>query len=336
MPIKYMYFLLVIIALVCGLLIRSASGEYRDPTTKVNVNEQTDLFEKSVDNLNDLQDFITNSRDEAVQKVGSGNVIDELGFDRNEINQEKNNLSSIEANDLNSRGQEEMMKQNDVNDLYVDYSRPLNKKHMQDAKKIASAQNGLMRNLLGKLRELGVDCKTVKGNKEKELTYYLQIVNEPYKDTIYNQVMCEDLRNKYNCNDRVTLQCVKKGKRYDGWQYRTLELSGYEINAHHYHWFDRFYWKKDKRRSKKYKVLMHTNLNVQRDIRFYLASILSVGIEQINEAINTQVSVRGDLVPTLKHRTYMHMGYTIGYNYRDAHDICLEWSEDWTEECRPQ
>ena len=66
---------------------------------------------------------------------------------------------------------------------------------LKDAKKIAKGQDELMRNLLEKLADVGVDCKTVKGPLEQEPTYYLQVEKEVQKDTVYNQTFCEELRN---------------------------------------------------------------------------------------------------------------------------------------------
>ena len=198
--------LLAAIYIIYILAAADAYGKYLDPTTKVNANEQTDLFDKSVDDWSGLQSQIQSQKQSIVGGIKSEQELDALAKEnKSQIQSGASSLSSIKATDLNSRGQEEVLKENVLNDLYVDFSRPFNKQHMVDAKKIAKGQDKLLANLLPKLKELGVDCKTVKGPVEKEPAYYLQIERTQHKDTIYNKTICEDLRNQYDCTDSVYL-----------------------------------------------------------------------------------------------------------------------------------
>ena len=89
-------------AAVC-LLAHSAYGEYRDVTTKVNVNEQTDLFEKSTGDYSGLQKQIEAQKDAGLDSVRSGGGIEYLAKEsREEIEQNAAGLSSIKATELSS------------------------------------------------------------------------------------------------------------------------------------------------------------------------------------------------------------------------------------------
>lgn len=331
------YILLRIIIVILGFGVHSANGEYKDPTTKVNVNKQTDLFEKSVEDLKGLENFIINSKDEAVEKGQNSNVVDELGFDRNQMEQESNNLKDISASDLNGRGREEMMKQDNM-DLYVDYSRPLNKKHMVDAKKIASGQDELLKNLLGKLKELGVDCKSVKGDKEKELAYYLQVENVPHKETIYNKTMCEDLRNKYNCSDSVALRCVKKGTS----EIKHIVVPIDEVPEH---------WFQDNTAAGTIMSSLFATIDSNAHSNEIMNFIISkVGKNNIIIPYQKIILVGPAAVYSIKHINIDHFytqptdadgmqngKITTRFHYIEGDGgLCLEWSEDWTERCRQQ
>ncbi|MBA2629243.1 MAG: hypothetical protein H0U78_04310 [Rickettsiaceae bacterium] len=163
-----------------------ALGEYRDVTTRVNVNEQTDLFEKSVDDSSAFQRQIEGHKDAAMDSVRSDEGMEYLVKEsREEIEKNADELSSIKATELNSVGTREMVKQDVIRELYVDYDSPLQKQNIIDAEKIAKGQDELMRNLLAKLEDIGVDCKTVKGPVEQEPTYYLQVEQTKHKDTVY-------------------------------------------------------------------------------------------------------------------------------------------------------
>jgi hypothetical protein len=59
--------------------------------------------------------------------------------------------------------------------MFVDYNRPSTMAYKQDAEMIANASGKMMDNLLGQLKDIGVDCKTVKGNKEIEPQYFMEL-----------------------------------------------------------------------------------------------------------------------------------------------------------------
>lgn len=352
-----LYLAMQIVILMGMLLIFTpfSLAEYRDPTVKVNVNKQTDLFEKSIDDLAGYQGEINQDKANNLERIKSGDATNELGMDKGAENQEISNLSNIEAIELNGRGQEKMRQE--APDLYVDYSRLLYAQHKKDARKIAKGQNELLKNLFGKLKELNIDCKVTKGNVEQDPTYYMQIEQERYKDTIYNQTMCEELRNKYSCNDEATLKCLKKGKQYGEWEYRTIRFSGHQMYFQgNTNWGYAVKWKTGRwgwhitpHHPRSFKGFSSSDKQVDScwrenpaaiiaDFRAYLARHLGVMLEQIREDIIFPGRGIGSTHELGKgHRWHVLFSeYEFSYYYRDASDICLEWSEDWNERCRQQ
>jgi hypothetical protein len=223
-----------------------------------------------------------------------------------------------------------MIKEDSLNALYPDYNRPGYRQHLKDAKTIAEAQEDLLRNLMEKLKELGVDCKTVKGDKKVEPEYFLQTKISNHKDTVYNQVFCEELRNQYNCRDSVSLTCKRKGKRYGEWEERTIELSGPWIHWNRRWWTYAIKWKK-----KRFGIHLYPNWqrsDVANSIRDHIVETLDVSDEQIDKEVN--VSARGEgAINHIEGKGYIWERFRIGYKYRSSTEICEQWSEDWTESC---
>lgn len=333
----------LIFALIVALS-SSARAEYSDPTTMVNVNEQTDLFEKSMDDWGGLQDQVSNQKSSTLEGIEGKQGLDSISSkSQAEIESSAGSLSSIKATDLNSRGTEELSKDNIMNDIYVDFSRPLNKQHMVDAKKLAKGQDRLMGNLLDKLKEIGVDCKTVKGPVAKEPTYYLQIEKTQHKDTVYNKTICEELRNRYRCTDSVALTCKRKGQRYGEWEPRTIRFNGHVLHNEKENWGWAVYWKR--KRWGWHITLRHGGGSespwrnnpaaIIADARAYIAEQLGVSLEQIGEYVTFPPSGRGEgSINPVGHRWRVVWDeYEFGYSYREAFDICEEWEEDWTKRC---
>jgi hypothetical protein len=189
-----------------------AKGDHLEQEIPTQKNKQTDLFDKSVDNLSDFTGKLEAGKQGGIDSMG-GEHGNPQGLQyitkksKGELGGESGKLESIGENDLASRGREEMIKKDSLNELYTDYSRPLNKQHLKDAKTIANAQDELLKNLLEKLKDLGVDCKTIKGDKKIEPEYFLQTKTSNHKDTLYNQTFCEEPRGEYRCTNGLTLHC---------------------------------------------------------------------------------------------------------------------------------
>jgi hypothetical protein len=331
MSIRYIRHIFISCGAVVCLLVHSAYGDYRDVTTRINVNEQTDLFEKSTDDYSVLQKQIQSQTEAGLESVRSGGGMEYLAKEsREEIEQNASELSGIKATELNSRGTEEMVKQNVIDELYIDYTKPLNKQMLVDAKKIAKGQEELMHNLLAKLQDIGVDCKTTKGLVEQEPTYYLKLEQTQHKDTVYNKTICEELRNIYQCNDSVALTCKTKAMQWDDWQYREVKIAGDTVYHGAKHLGHAIFWKKKR-------WGWHLNFD-SAGWRVFLSNHLKIPLEQIGEQIFFPGGARGvdGNHPVYEEWRIVFNAYLFGYNYRDGKEICTEWAEDWTERCRLQ
>lgn len=204
----------------CLILLAAltAKADYEGVTAKTNVNQQTDLFEKSIDDHKSLEQQIEQDKQSAV----SGLKKNPQGLEyistksASEISAEVAQLEAIKPNDLNGRGREEIIKRQDdidLEDLYPDFNKPLNIQHQEDAEKIAAASDDLLVDLLKKLKDLGMDCKTIAGNKIMEPEYTIKIEQELTRkkgETLYDQAICEEPRKEYNCTDSVKLTCKKQ------------------------------------------------------------------------------------------------------------------------------
>ena len=321
---------LILIITILIIVISSTFADYKDPTTKVNINQKTDLFDKSVNNWSGLQQQLDADKDSAIKGGGSADITFLAGKNANELQAESINLNSIKAIDLNDRGRKQMLKENIIDDLYIDESKPLNEEHLQDAKRLATGQDKLLANLLEKLKELGVDCKTEKGLKEVEPTYYMQVEQKQHKDTKYNKTLCEELRNKYNCTDTLKLSCKKRGMKWNPWQYREVQIAGDTVYHGAKHLGYAVFWKKKR-------WGWHLTFD-SAGWRVFLSNYFGIPLEQIHEQIHFPGGARGIGVnhPIYEHWRIVFDAYLFGYNYRDGHEICEEWAEDWTENCRLQ
>ena len=188
---------------------------YKDPTSKSNVNAQTDLFRKSVGDVEAFKSQVQEEEREAIEKLRSGvdhGVEFISGTSRKEIDENTSELSTIKADELNDRGSTQLLREKLLEEIYVDESNPLMVAHCKDAERIAEGSKDLLGSLLFSLKErLGVDCYTVKGNKEIEPEHRIALKEEQIRETIYDQTMCEESRNRYSCHDVLTTKCKRRG-----------------------------------------------------------------------------------------------------------------------------
>jgi hypothetical protein len=194
------------------LLEVPAYGAYRDPIAKTNINPKTDLFEKEIEDYGTFRDHMGSLREQAAQGIASpGNL--ELISDKtgDEIKAVAGDLSSIKATDLQVKGQEEVLRTGIMEELHVDYTKPLNIGHKKDASRIADSSGELLKKLTELFKEFGIDCRAAPGSKVIEPEYYIEIKKEQIKDTVYTRAMCEEPRNKYNCQDVLTTKCKRRG-----------------------------------------------------------------------------------------------------------------------------
>lgn len=310
-----------------------AKADYIAPELPTQVNKQTDLFDKSINDYSGFTNKLEQGKQAGIDSLGGETGTPEgLQYiskeNKSQITSESQKLESIHENDLASKGREEIIKEGHLQKLYPDYNRPGYKQHLQDAKTIAKAQDELLKHLLEKLKELGVDCKTVKDDTKVEPEYFLQTKTTTDKDTLYNQVFCEELRNQYNCRDELSLTCKRFGIRWTHWEDKAMLLDGVWIYRAHMGWFYPLQWTSDR-----YGLhLREGHPAVQAEMRLHIAANEGVNIENIHEHIIYGARGEGHTVHADKNM-YAFQVYRVHYKIRRGEKICEEWQEDWTERC---
>ena len=199
-----------------------------------------------------------------------------------------------------------------------------------------------------KLKELNIDCKTVKGPVVKEPTYYIDIKREEQRNTDYDQFFCEEPRNKYNCNDSVSLTCTRKGIGFGEWEARTIKFSGSMLHNEKMNWgyatkwgYKRWGWhitpdhQQARGETQADSIWVRNPGAIIADARAYIAAKLGVSIEQIGKHIGFPGSGRGigNINPVGHRWRVVWDEYEFSYHFREVFDTCEEWKEDWTERC---
>ena len=327
---------------------------------KTNVNEVNDLFERHIENKSELMRDLQEQREGAVRDIETGKGLKHVeGI--NEAESKVRELESIREVDLESSGRQKRASEEyrfyDDNEIEPDYSKPGNIAHKQDCDEIVSqtslAMKKLGKDLQTKLSALGIDCHQVKGTTTKDLTYHIEISGEEHKNSEYEQVICEEPRNKYNCHDALTLRCAKRGIRFGPWQSRQIVISGSELfrSGKTVFWVDH-----TGRSCFEYKLSVgprtiggffsaprnippnsyHVALMREFLVTKHPGSTLdNIGTEMSSWWSGGLFSVDGWYYGgrRLGHKDYGWRSYTVNYQYRDGYPVCEQWSEDWSETC---
>lgn len=351
---KLASFFIILISTSCGVM-----ADYIEPTAKTNTNVQTDLFKQSVDDVGALEGQINEGKDSAIGQLSSPN--EGIGFisgtSKEEVESNASSLAAIKAGDLQDKGTKKMLEENIIEEIYIDETKPLNIQHQKDAKKIADASDSLLAKLMDLLKALDIDCKTVKGNKEIEPEYHIEIKKEQTKNTIYNKKLCEELRNQYKCTDELKVKCKRTGPRYGEWQYKTIRFGGAELHNTKGNWgfavkwrWKEWGWYITPYHPEKFGPFGYGEKQVDSpwrenpaaiiaDARIFIAGKVGAGLEQIREDINFPTNGEGiGATWNVGSGRWRHVWdeYEFGYYYRDIYQVCEVWDEDWTEDCRLQ
>ena len=313
----------------------------------VNKNKVSNLFNEEIEDRQGLEQFLENSSREAQKGVEGKAAIDALGKKENILEQKATELDAVNANDLEARGREERVKEENTyfDKLEIDYSSPLILTHKNDIDKIADATNKLASRLFDGLRNIGIDCRQIKGDKELEPNYFLNIKKEDFKETIYERKVCEVLRNQYNCRDSLTLRCMKKGMAWNPWQNRTMVKTFGELPMH---WWTVGRYNNSTNGHSISCGKWTINSAYRQEMATYIAGIIGARLEQVYVDYQNIV-----LIPALDCgsvnvdfsncdlRWCLYSGIssarvTLHYQYRDGYPICQQWSEDWNEICKLQ
>ncbi|WP_341758670.1 hypothetical protein [Candidatus Tisiphia endosymbiont of Ditula angustiorana] len=323
-----------IVLIVLMVTITCVRAQYLDPINKTNINEVDPLFEKNIDNYQSWSRQIEDSKAGFARGVENSQGLGDLvGHDKAES--EADRLSSIEAGDLSNKGRREAAKDPFYNEIFVDYSRPGMMAHKQDAEMIANASGKMMDNLLGKLKDIGVDCKTVKGNKEYDPQYFMELSRRDERakgDTIYDQYFCERLRNRYNCKDTLTVKCKRQGIKWEKSEPRTMTLSAGQLYNNDWVYNDNVTvsGKLDPVKVRHIK----RSPDVMAEIRADIAKTINVDIEQIDPLLDIPKQGTGQFVEYVNWTNVKFWEkYIIGYRYREGTVTWFEWQEEWSETC---
>lgn len=332
------------------LLAHVARADYESQTTKTNVNEQTDLFAKSIDDHKALEKQL--EQDKAAAMRGLGEDPEGLKYistkSSSQIDSEVAELKSIKANNLSSKGREEFLKSKDAADLdalYPDYQKSLNIQYKKDAEKIAEGTDDLLANLLGKLKELGVDCKTIKGNKIMEPEYTIKIKEELTRDkgeTQYDQALCEEPRNQYICANVLSVKCLDQGK--GGSESATIRFAENEMPAH---WWLGRGWDGGNSDGYTTNLFLIFNANLMEEVKQKIAqkigySEIEVPQQQImifgGQRVGYEINEKGEYGTV--HAPWQEVediSGSIRFYYKVSKEpVCNKWQEEWIERCKIQ
>jgi len=344
---------LISLAIFASLLLFSFAirAEYRDPTVKTNVNKVDLLFEENVSNYKGLEQMLIEQKAASIKGTESEAGFNDLTGSK-EARVKGEDLSRIKAEELEGAGINESIKESWVNDYLVDYSKPGMMQHKKDAETITLGTQVMMEGLLGFLKKLDVDCKQVKGNKEVEPQYFIQLekkLDRDKGDTVYDQFFCERLRNTYNCGDSLTMRCKAPGIAWGSWQDKQIRIPGGELVN-----FGRtiFLVEKTGKRCFEYKLTVGKRKGwfgdfdpdpyVVGSMREFLATkhpgstIDNISTEMGSWWEGGIFSINGWSYGgrTLGSKDYAWNTYVVNYKYRDGKPACFEWSEEWREQCR--
>lgn len=182
--------------------------------SKTNINKVTDLFDSNIENKDALFEDIKHQREEMARQITSKENFDFIegmaGSDSK--TQELNAISdtSLENAGRAKRASEEY-RFYDENELEPDYTKPGNILHKEDMDDLAKGTSSIIWDLMSKLKEIDIDCKTEKGPVQKDPVYYIDIKREEQKQTDYDQFFCEELKNQYSCKDVLSVRCADVG-----------------------------------------------------------------------------------------------------------------------------
>lgn len=318
-----------------------------------NINKVTDLFDKYIDNKQELLQNLEEQNNNAINQIKSGTHHDSIeGI--GEAGVKAGELGAIKETDLDNAGRSRRASTEyqfyDENELEPDYTKPGNRLHKEDSDDIVSSTDDTMHkigsNFMAKLNSEGFDCKTVKGSVIKEPTYYIEIKREQQKNTEYDQLFCEEPRNNYNCNDTATLTCVKIVKKFKNPEARKIKLDGHQLHHNKNHWG--YAWKWERKRWGWYIHPHHfesffgleiplpdNSAAIIADARAHIANHLGVSIEQIGEHVEFPAYGRGigNINPVGCRWRVAWDWYEFGYTYREVYHVCEQWAEDWNERC---
>jgi hypothetical protein len=180
---------------------------------RTNQNVASEFFNETIDNKSELEQSLKHAKEQAEKGITDQEGLKSLNITHSEIGNKTTDLNSINAYDLESAGRLERAKEENhyYELLEVDHSAPGQTRHKQDMEQIANASGNLIAKLTEGLKDIGVDCKKTKGNKEVEPQYTIDTEQEHISDITYTKVICEQPRNTYDCAQSLKVSCKQAG-----------------------------------------------------------------------------------------------------------------------------
>ncbi len=355
MAIKINLIIAVAVGIVLMLLIAPllAKATAENTVVRTNINPVNDFLDKEITDRQGLENLVENSKQQAQKGIESKQLIGDLSIVESELEGKASQLNAINANSLEAEGFNERNKEENryYNDFELDYSSAHLAEHKKDIDLIVDASSVLLAKLTDGLKELGIDCKTVKGNKEIDPEYIIEVKKEQHKDTIYNKHICEELRNRYSCSDTLHLTCKKKGMEWGEWQDKEIHIPAADLFSFGkpIFWIDH-----TGKRCFEYKLTVGKTNFLGFDIpadaekvlwmrEFLATKHAGSTIENISDQMSSSwyggiFSIDGWRYGgrVVGYKDHAWQTYLVKYQYRDGKPICVEWAEEWKEGCSLQ
>lgn len=297
---------------------------------KTNVNEVTDLFDRQIESKGQLFKDMEQQNQNSVKQIQAKQAY-ELVPAMDKADSKALELNSIKATDLDDEGRRKRASKEhsfyDENELEPDYTKAGNRMHKLDAKEIAIATGKLVGDLMSRLKEFGVDCKTVKGPVQKEPIYHIELKREDQTNTEYDQFFCEETRNQYNCTRTVSVKCAQTipGAKMP----QTIRIPFSEVRRW---WAGMVFACNDLGVMEGLRQLI-TSKTGKTDIEVPHQQVLILGAQLVYYQIDPNGNY-GNIQGTW-HETEERYNGSIRFFYRVPQGaICTRWEENFNETCR--
>lgn len=319
----------LVLGLFLNINVAFASSETLAPSVKTNKNVVSTEFNDHIVDKAALDAEVENLRSMATEKAKTPDQAEFLSEEeRGKLGSEQARLSSVRDTDLESEGRKVRYSEENVhfNDFETEYTKAGAMAHKKDADEIVDSTETAIGKLTEYLREKGLDCTEAAKSPEIKDPYYIEIEKEEIKEVDYDQKFCEFPRANYSCSDSLSVICNRRGWAYGSWQPRDILINGRFANNQG--WLHGIHWTKSR-----------TGLHMRHDgwvraaIRGHIASVLNVRLDQISEGLDYSARGEGGL-PEFYKKHFGWDNYRVRYSYRDANEICEQWSpERWDETC---
>lgn len=172
-----------------------------------NQNEVTDFFEKNIEDPKQYLQNLESIKSKNIEDIKHGANISNSSEKENK--QEITRLNSIKASELERAGN--IARNSTEYDFYkkgfeVDSQKVGNIQHKKDIEKISNATGKLLKHLTEQLTKLGINCRSNLG-KELSKTHDQRGENNSVS---YESVVCEELKNTYQCREYLEVKCIDR------------------------------------------------------------------------------------------------------------------------------